>query len=611
MAPVGIVNAGRPRRRVRRGDRPGRRAPVAATAGRRPACSRPPSPRRCAPGATRRLRGRRRCLRAGQGRHPGRHRGGLRGGRAALGHWERLVRAAARGGRALRHGRPTTYRDQALGARRPSRLHSDRGAAGGARASCWSPRATTATPCSARELRPRRRLDRHDGAARSPARSAARPRCRAEWVERRSPRRAALDLRRAGRGRSPTVARRGRRRRRRARGAGAARAPALRPDAAGGARDDPADLGAAGGPGRRTSCARRRGRPGRRRRSPRAGTRRAATTPRRAPGASPSPAPPRAAARWPSELLDELAALPDRRLADEPTDLSAIVAACPGWPAAEARPTRSPRPACCGGLAGPGGRLPARQAGGEDPARGHPGDRRGHRQLAARRLVHRRRACPAEVAARWPWNRRSAANSPRREHRRHARGRRPQLPAARPVLLRAARPRLHHRRRGQALARRAARRAGRSPPSGSPTATCSTASSRRDTATPPQPVPRVDRRADPRRRLRLGQPRRPGRGRRAGLARRPPHATPRNGVYGGDVRRRRCARSRAGRRRRRRGARAPGCRWCRRGSRLRRRPYGTAVADAAGASRLRRGRRPAARRATATCTGCTRSTTPR
>ena len=42
-------------------------------------------------------------------------------------------------------------------------------------------------------------------------------------------------------------------------------------------------------------------------------------------------------------------------------------------------------------LAGPGGRVPARQAGREDHPRGHPGNRRIDRQLAARGLFHRHR----------------------------------------------------------------------------------------------------------------------------------------------------------------------------------------------------------------------------
>ena len=82
---------------------------------------------------------------------------------------------------------------------------------------------------------------------------------------------------------------------------------------------------------------------------------------------------------------------------DEPDDLAGDRGA---WPLA-ARPRRPacrPRRPAARRVAGPGGRLPARQAGREDPPRGHPGDRRRDRQLAARRLLHRR-GLPADVAA--------------------------------------------------------------------------------------------------------------------------------------------------------------------------------------------------------------------
>ncbi len=86
-------------------------------------------------------------------------------------------------------------------------------------------------------------------------------------------------------------------------------------------------------------------------------------------------------------------------------------------------------------------RLPARQAGGEDPARGHRGDPAGHRPLAAGRPTSPAVGLPADVAARWPWNRRSRPDSPGGEHRRDARGRRPELPDARPRAAGAARAR--------------------------------------------------------------------------------------------------------------------------------------------------------------------------
>ena len=64
------------------------------------------------------------------------------------------------------------------------------------------------------------------------------------------------------------------------------------------------------------------------------------------------------------------------------------------------------------------------------------------------------------------------ADQPRGEHRRHAGGRRPQLHPAGAEDPRAARRRLHLRRRGARPGCWTCRPGGRSPPSGSPTATC-------------------------------------------------------------------------------------------------------------------------------------------
>ena len=82
----------------------------------------------------------------------------------------------------------------------------------------------------------------------------------------------------------------------------------------------------------------------------------------------------------------------------------------------------------------PGGRLPARQAGGEDPPRGHPRDPAEPGPVAADRLVHRGRPARRRggaLAVEPP----QRADQPGREHRRHARGRRPQLPACSPSTL--------------------------------------------------------------------------------------------------------------------------------------------------------------------------------
>ena len=222
---------------------------------------------------------------------------------------------------------------------------------------------------------------------------------------------------------------------------------------------------------------------------------------------------------WPSELLDELDAIACAVGLDEPTGAAArSSAACPDWPAARAapRPTADRR---ARRLARPRRGLPARQAGGEAPARRHPGDRSrppatGRSAASSPRRAARGGRRPLAVEPAQP------PHQPRREHRRHARGRRPQLPAARAAAAGAARARTSppttSRRRGSTscpagrvfTAERVAYRnllLGMEPP--------------RDRDVP-QPVPRVDRRADPHRRLRLGEPGRPG-------ARRPALALPR------------------------------------------------------------------------------------
>jgi ADP-ribosylglycohydrolase len=127
-------------------------------------------------------------------------------------------------------------------------------------------------------------------------------------------------------------------------------------------------------------------------------------------GASPEPAPP-ALRRLAEELLDELAAQPSPLAADEPTDIDAIVAACPDWPHT---PIAAPGPdlhdrvlgAWTGRAAGcvlgkPVEKIPRAgiraiaEATGTWPVRGW---------FTARGL-------PDDVARRWPWNRRSAPTS--------------------------------------------------------------------------------------------------------------------------------------------------------------------------------------------------------
>jgi len=108
------------------------------------------------------------------------------------------------------------------------------------------------------------------------------------------------------------------------------------------------------------------------------------------------------------ELLDELAALPSPL--DEPADLDAIIAACPGWPRPPARRAVPSRDRVLGAWQG-------RAAG---CVLGKPVEkipRAGIREIAEAtgnwpiRGWFTAEGLPPEVARRWPWNRRSAANS--------------------------------------------------------------------------------------------------------------------------------------------------------------------------------------------------------
>ena len=288
------------------------------------------------------------------------------------------------------------------------------------------------------------------------------------------------------------------------------------------------------------------------------------------------------------ELLDELAALPrplaDRRARGLRRDPRR------GRPGAGAR-SRRRRGADRGRLARPRGRLRARQAG------------RGPRRARAS-------ARSREAAGNWP----VAAGSPREACRptcssagrgtaRAARRASPRTSTARPedddlnftmlgvALLERCGTRLRRARRGEALARLPAarpdlhRRARRDaePPA---RACC-----RRRRPTLPQPVPRVDRRAAARRRLRLGRRRRPGARGADGVGgrAREPHRERRlrGDVHGGG------ARGLARPRRRRRPRPTPASRSCPRYSRL-----AEALLDGARARRAARvggGRRRALR----------------
>ncbi|WP_199493324.1 ADP-ribosylglycohydrolase family protein [Marinitenerispora sediminis] len=127
-------------------------------------------------------------------------------------------------------------------------------------------------------------------------------------------------------------------------------------------------------------------------------------------GASAEPAPPRLR-RLAEELLDELASIPSPLADREPTDLDAVIAACPDWPGAR--------------LAAPGPDLADRVHGAwagraAGCVLGKPVEkipREGIRAIAEAtgnwpiRGWFTARGLPDDVAARWPWNRRSASTS--------------------------------------------------------------------------------------------------------------------------------------------------------------------------------------------------------
>jgi ADP-ribosylglycohydrolase len=133
-------------------------------------------------------------------------------------------------------------------------------------------------------------------------------------------------------------------------------------------------------------------------------------------GASAAPANP-ALRTLALRLLDELALLPSALAADEPDDAEAVRAACPAWPARPERDTAA-APTAGGGLTA---RLEAgwlgRAAG---CLLGKPVEKlplAGIRELARSTGNwpldgwFTQEGLPAEVAARWPWNRRSAPTS--------------------------------------------------------------------------------------------------------------------------------------------------------------------------------------------------------
>src|SRR4051794_1125858 len=310
-------------------------------------------------------------------------------------------------------------------------------------------------------------------------------RCRASGSTRSGPR--ASSISRSRDGRWPRSRRRSWRRTARDSRRGRLPSEPRRPfegdvDPAGGSRGPRAPAGPRGREGRRCDrgAVARRGRP-------------AGTRPRRLAGGLATGA--AAARRRAARRARRAAAAPARRRAGR-----AAARADPG-PRAGHRP--DPRR-----LARPCSRLRAREAGREHLARGHPGDRRRYRQLARPWVVHRGRPRPRGDGA-VSVEQGVDADEPRREHRRHPGGRRPQLHHARRRAARACRRGLLAARRCEGLARlspagadlhggarRDAQPARRLPAAGHGDAA--------------QPVPRVDRSAVARRRLRLVLTGRPG-----------------------------------------------------------------------------------------------------
>ena len=258
-------------------------------------------------------------------------------------------------------------------------------------------------------------------------------------------------------------------------------------------------------------------------------------------------------------------------------------------------------------VARPRRRLPAGQAGREDPARRHPSDRRVHRQLADRRVLHRRRARPRRRRARTRGT--AAARSTSLVENIDGMPEDDDLnfPLIALDLV---------ERHGEAittddvaavLARRAARPAGCSPPSGSTYRNLLDGDEPAVAGRVAQPVPGLDRRPDPHRRLRLGLPRRSGRARHGWPGRTRGSATPQRPVRR-DVRRRGVLRRRSPERPST-SASTPAWRWSRRTAAT---PPPSGAASSSASGRIAR-RRASTRSTTssATCTGCTCSTTRR
>ena len=265
----------------------------------------------------------------------------------------------------------------------------------------------------------------------------------------------------------------------------------VRVDPAGGAGTDASHLGATRGPraatssgspsaeGRDVAGASASG--GRRPDGARAALRRSLTRRSRPPSSAPSP----------SELLLELDALPDVDGRPEPSDWSAIAATiAPAVASSRRRRRHTGATSVTGCTAAWLGRAVGCVLGKpveKVPRAGIEAILRVDRSVAARPLLHRGRARPDGVGA-VAVEQGQPPDQPRGEHRRHARGRRHQLHADGAAGARAARRRLHLGRRRPGRGCSTCRPGAPSPPSGSPTATCSRALAAADRPGA-QPVP--------------------------------------------------------------------------------------------------------------------------